>query len=334
MNFDLEEAQHEFADAARKFYEENVSSQQARALLDETGEAAPGLKLLAELGFYGVTVPESAGGIDQSVLDLVVIAEQGGRVLAGPSLITAARAAVLLEGQPDRLAALADGSTAFAVLDGSAEWSAPSIDAQHATDFIAMDGDSLIVGTGEVAAGEPIDATRGLATVRLTSREVLRTEATDLWQRARDVAMVVLAAEGLGTAGRAVELAVEYARMREAFGRPIGSYQAVKHRLVDAWVGIDQLRSLVWWAATAADSAPGDLALAASAAKAYSARVLEDAAETLVQVCGGIGFTWEHDAHLYWRRAKVDRMLLGTESEHLDRVARLSLDGPASRIAR
>jgi alkylation response protein AidB-like acyl-CoA dehydrogenase len=97
--------------------------------------------------------------------------------------------------------------------------------------------------------------------------------------------------------------------------------------LVDAWVGVDQLRSLVWWAAWAADAAPEELPLAASAAKAHAAEVLERAAETCVQVHGGIGFTWEHDAHLYWRRAKVDRLLLGDAAEHLDAVARLAVAG-------
>jgi alkylation response protein AidB-like acyl-CoA dehydrogenase len=97
--------------------------------------------------------------------------------------------------------------------------------------------------------------------------------------------------------------------------------------LVDAWVGVDQLRSLVWWAAWAADAAPAELPLAAAAVKAYAAGVLERAAETGIQVHGGIGFTWEHDAHLYWRRAKVDRLLLGDEAEHLDTVARLAVAG-------
>jgi alkylation response protein AidB-like acyl-CoA dehydrogenase len=148
-----------------------------------------------------------------------------------------------------------------------------------------------------------------------------------LWARARQVGAVVLAAEDLGAAERCVELGVAYAQEREAFGRRIGSYQAVKHMLVDAWVGVDQLRSLVWWAAWAADSAPAELPLAASAAKAYAAEAFERAAETVVQVHGGIGFTWEHDAHLYWRRAKVDRLLLGDAAEHLDTVARLAVAG-------
>nr|WP_275586381.1 acyl-CoA dehydrogenase family protein [Geodermatophilus normandii] len=136
-----------------------------------------------------------------------------------------------------------------------------------------------------------------------------------------------MAAEDLGAADRAVLMGVDYAQQRQAFGRVIGSYQAVKHMLVDAWVGVDQLRSLVWWAAWAADDSPAELPLAAAAAKAYAAEVAERATETVVQVHGGIGFTWEHDAHLYWRRAKVDRLLLGDAAEHLDAVARLAVAG-------
>ena len=153
------------------------------------------------------------------------------------------------------------------------------------------------------------------------------TTAPTARARARQVGAVVMAAEDLGTADRAVLMGVEYAQQRQAFGRVIGSYQAVKHMLVDAWVGVDQLRSLVWWAAWAADSAPAELPLAAAAAKAYAAEVAERATETAVQVHGGIGFTWEHDAHLYWRRAKVDRLLLGDAAEHLDAVARLAVAG-------
>jgi alkylation response protein AidB-like acyl-CoA dehydrogenase len=323
VNFDLDQDQRDAAAAAREFFSEQASPAAARAALEGVAPVRPGRKALADVGFLGITVPESAGGGGGSLLDLAVVAEQGGAVLAGPSLVTAARAAVLLAGQPELAAALADGSTPFAVVDGSA----PSIDAASATSFLALEDGALVVGSGEVTVGSPIDATRGLATVRLTDRRVLAEDAGDLWTRARQVASVVLAAEGLGGADRAVQLGVAYAKERQAFGRAIGSYQAVKHMLVDAWVGVDQLRSLVWWAAWAADNAPEEFPLAASAAKAYAARVFEQAAETVIQVHGGIGYTWEHDAHLYWRRAKVDRLLLGDEAEHLDTVARLAVAG-------
>ena len=99
----------------------------------------------------------------------------------------------------------------------------------------------------------------------------------------------------------------------------------MKHALVDVYVEVEQLRSLVWWAAWAADHAPDELPIASAAAKAAAATTLERAAETLIQVHGGIGFTWEHDAHLYWRRAKVDRLLLGDDVAAYDEVARLAL---------
>jgi alkylation response protein AidB-like acyl-CoA dehydrogenase len=326
MNFDLDDDQRHVAAAARDFFTGQASPAAARAAL-EGGRPAPGRKALADIGFLGITVPESAGGAGRPLLDLAVVAEQGGAVLAAPSLLTAARAAVLLAGHDDLLAQLADGSAAVAVLDGPVDGSAPSVDAADATLFLGLDGDALVVGEGEVVPGPPLDATRGLASVRLTSRRVLVEDATALWARARQVAAVVMAAEDLGGADRCVQLGVAYAQEREAFGRKIGSYQAVKHMLVDAWAGVEQLRSLVWWAAWAADAAPDELPLAASAAKAQAARVFEEAAGTLIQVHGGIGFTWEHDAHLYWRRAKVDRLLLGDEAEHLDTVARLAVTG-------
>ena len=327
MNFDLDTGQRDAAAAARQFFSEQAAPAAARQALEGIGGVRPGLAALAGIGFLGITVAEAAGGAGSGLLDLAVVAEQGGAVLAGPSLVTAARAAVLLADVPELAAQLADGSAAFAVVDGSPDRSHPSIDAADATTFLALDDGALVVGGGVATPGRPLDATRGLASVRLTDRRVLVPDAEELWARARQVAAVVLAAEDLGAADRCVALGVEYAKQREAFGRLIGSYQAVKHQLVDAWVEVDQLRSLVWWAAWAADAAPDQLPLAAAAAKAQAAAAFERAAETVIQVHGGIGFTWEHDAHLYWRRAKVDRLLLGDEAEHLDTVARLAVAG-------
>ncbi len=321
MNFDLNDDQREFAAAARDFFSEQASPADARNSLDAGAPTAPGRKVVAEVGFYGITVPESAGGAGRSVLDLAVVAEQAGRVLAGPSMVSAARAAVLLAGDDARLATLADGSVGYAVVDGSA----PVLDAATADRFLARSGDDLVVGEGTLAIGDPIDPTRGLGTVTLGETQLIASGIAARWEHAERVGRVVLAAEDLGTASRAVELAVAYAKERAAFGRYIGSYQAIKHMLVDAYVGVEQLRSLVWWAAWTADEKTDELALAAAAAKASAAGVLEKAAETLIQVHGGIGFTWEHDAHLYWRRAKVDRFLLGDDVAAFDEVACLAL---------
>ncbi|MCW2759602.1 MAG: putative acyl-CoA dehydrogenase, partial [Nocardioidaceae bacterium] len=294
----------------------------ARAALEGDSPVAPGRKELVTSGFATITVPESEGGGGGSLLDVAVVAEQAGRVLAGPSLVTFARAAVLLADDPVRLSGLADGSASYAVVDGG-----PVLDAVDADTFLALRGDDLVCGPGTVIPGDPIDPTRGLGRVELGDVEVLDADAQARWQRAERVGRVILAAEGLGTASRAVELGVAYAKERHAFGRPIGSYQAVKHSLVDAYVQVEQLRSLVWWAAWAADQAPDELPLAAAAAKGAASVALQQATETLIQVHGGIGFTWEHDAHLYWRRAKVDRFLLGDDIAAFDEVARLALAG-------
>jgi alkylation response protein AidB-like acyl-CoA dehydrogenase len=120
-------------------------------------------------------------------------------------------------------------------------------------------------------------------------------------------------------------MSVEYARQRVAFGRPIGSFQAIKHMCVDMFVATEQLRSLVWFAAWAADTNSDELATASSAVRAFAADSLELCSASTIQVHGGIGFTWEHDAHLYWRRGKVDRLLYGDAAEHRDAVAKLAL---------
>jgi alkylation response protein AidB-like acyl-CoA dehydrogenase len=325
VNFDLSDEQRQLAAAAADFFASAASPSAARASLDEGAPIAPGRKAITDTGFAAITVPESAGGGGGSVLDLAVVAEQAGRVLAGPSLITAARAAVLLEGNDEWLSALADGSKSFAILDGDG---GATLDATTADTFLAFRDGALVVGGGTVTERSPIDATRGLADVVLDDTQVVAAGASP-WARARQVAQVVLGAEGLGTASKALEVAVDYAKQRVAFGRQIGSYQAIKHSLVDAFVGVEQLRSLVWWAAWTSDESPEDLPLAAAAVKGMAATVLETTAETLVQVHGGIGFTWEHDAHLYWRRAKVDRFLLGDDVEAFDTVARLAIAGAA-----
>ncbi|TYL51940.1 acyl-CoA dehydrogenase [Nocardioides sp. BGMRC 2183] len=323
MDFDLSAEQRDLAAAAADFLGAGADLAAVRAALDDIETplpVPPGRKGLVESGFATITVPEASGGGGGTVLDLAVVAEQAGRVLAGPSLVGYARAAELLSGDQARLAALADGSLAVAVHDGG-----PVLDAVGADQFLARVGDDIVIAAGTVSPRAAIDASRGLADVALGDAEVVLSDAAERWRRAEQVGRVVLAAEGLGAAARAVELGVAYAKERHAFGRPIGSYQAVKHALVDAYVEVEQLRSLVWWAAWTAEEEPAALPLASAAAKAAAASALERAAETLIQVHGGIGFTWEHDAHLYWRRAKVDRLLLGDEAGALDEVARIAL---------
>jgi alkylation response protein AidB-like acyl-CoA dehydrogenase len=202
------------------------------------------------------------------------------------------------------------------------------IDGLRATGLLAVgDAGLLLASPSEVDLTEQphLDPTRGLVRVRPSGGTSLGAVSADAVARARHVAEVVLAAEDLGTAARCLEMAVDYAKERVAFGRPIGSFQAVKHACVDMFAHVEQLRSLVWFAAWCADHDAAQLALAASAVKAYSAEAVELCAASCIQIHGGIGFTWEHDAHLFWRRAKVDRLLLGDAAWHRARVAELSL---------
>ena len=177
-----------------------------------------------------------------------------------------------------------------------------------------------------------IDETRRPCEVTLRNVDVpaaaLVADDTRGWKllsRVCDAAAVVLAADSLGGAQRSLELAVDYANVREQFGRPIGSFQAVKHMAAEMVADIEPARSLVWYAAYAADAEPRQAARAASMAKARLSDVYARTTNRAVQIHGGIGFTWEHDMHLWFKRAKWNEVAFGDASFHRERLA--TLDG-------
>lgn len=141
---------------------------------------------------------------------------------------------------------------------------------------------------------------------------------------ARRTGALVIAADALGGAQACLDRTVAYAQERVQFGRAIGSFQAVKHRLADMMVGVEQARSAVYWAACAIDEGSGEAAFAVHAAKAFACDTYSDAAGEMIQLHGGIGFTWEHDAHLYFKRARSNRGLLGTPDWHREQIAALA----------
>ncbi|HEX3707095.1 MAG TPA: acyl-CoA dehydrogenase [Mycobacteriales bacterium] len=175
---------------------------------------------------------------------------------------------------------------------------------------------------------ESLDLTRPMA--RLTLDHTPAT-AIDLGgdpaarvQRIFDLAVIAVAAEQLGGAAKCLEMAVEYARTREQFGRPIGSFQAIKHKCADLLMEIEAARSALLFAARSADSDSEETSIAASTAKVWCSRAFTRAAKENIQIHGGIGYTWEHDAHLYLRRAKTSEMLFGSPAFHRRRVAQLA----------
>ncbi len=172
---------------------------------------------------------------------------------------------------------------------------------------------------------EPVrryDATRSLAHVTLENAPALVLDAPEeslvgAWY----LAQALIAAESLGSVETALDVSVAYAKERFTFGRAIGSYQAVKHALTEVLRQLENGRSLLYYAGWARNGAPGEFALAASAARSVGSRALDEAARTMISVHGGIGATWEHDAPLYFRRAQLSRRLLGGTGQATDRVA-------------
>jgi alkylation response protein AidB-like acyl-CoA dehydrogenase len=202
---------------------------------------------------------------------------------------------------------------------------APLVPDGDSADVIVLveNGDTATLVEASAAEVEPletIDATRRYARVRADGGEPLAGAP----QGAMDRLATALAAELVGISQRAMEMAVDYARERQQFGRPIGSYQAVSHQCADMLIQTEGARSTTYWAGWCADAEPETLALAASMAKAYASDAGWQVTSSSLQVHGGIGFTWEHDLHFFLKRAKADGQLYGTARDQRERVAELT----------
>jgi alkylation response protein AidB-like acyl-CoA dehydrogenase len=201
---------------------------------------------------------------------------------------------------------------------------------------VANDGPALFVVEASSARRDAVvslDLTRPLTDVSfdVVPGELIASGAAAVaaFDTALTTGAAMLAAEQFGLAERCIELTVEHLLTRYQFGRQIGSYQALKHRMADLWAGVTQARAVARYAVTCVADADPDAAVAASLAQAYCSLVAVKAAEECVQLHGGIGFTWEHPAHLYLKRAKADAIALGTAGQHRARLAEL-VDLPAA----
>jgi alkylation response protein AidB-like acyl-CoA dehydrogenase len=280
-------------------------------------------RLSGELGLPGLIVPEQYGGAGAGHADLAVVLEEtGAALLPGPFLATVFAAIAATEAQDkELLPALADGR-----LTATLATSPQVINAQDAEVILVDDGTALRAHPAAEAAVTPLDSldlTRRQGRVVLSGTGRTLTEDPATLARIRDLCAVALAAEQLGVMRAALEAIVGYARVRVAFGRYIGSYQGVKHKLADMHTKLEQAESIVRHAAWAADEAPELLPEAAALAQAYVGRACFEVARDHLVLHGGIGFTWEHDAHLYYKRAKADEVLLGPPRVHRARLATL-----------
>ena len=197
---------------------------------------------------------------------------------------------------------------------------------------VARTGDSLSLfavpadANGLTRTALPtLDQTRKLARLDFTAVPATLVgsvgDGSAVLSRTLDVAAIAQAAEQLGGAQRALDMAVEYAKVRHQFGRPIGSFQAIKHRCADLLLEVESLRSAVQYAAAAVAEDSAEVPVVASLVKAYASDVYFHVAAENIQIHGGIGFTWEHDAHLYFKRAKASELFLGDASYHREHLA-------------
>jgi alkylation response protein AidB-like acyl-CoA dehydrogenase len=271
-------------------------------------------------------VPEEPGGLGLGVVELAVVQEELGAALApSPFLSTVAAAAAIADAGSDEqrarwLPALAAGEArgAVATVLDDVGWTAVP-DADGADVIVVLENDAWALATETSAeAVEALDATRRLWRVRAGGElEPLPGEG----QRAYDVVAVALAAESVGVARRAMDMAVQYAKEREQFGRPIGAYQAISHACAQMLLEVEGARSTTLYAAWALDHEPESGPLAASMAKAYASDAGWRVPAAALQVHGGIGFTWEHDLHLWLKRGKANAYVWGDARAHRARVA-------------
>jgi len=372
--FDLTDEQQAIRSTARDFLAARYKSERVRALAaSEAGFEQSDWEEMAELGWPGLALPEEWGGQGLGIVDLAVLFEEMGYALAPSPLLSTTVAGLALaangtEEQKERwLRPLAEGKLrgAPALFDAGtpAQPGEFAMEARADGEGLVLDGEKVLVmdaasvdfflvptadgrrhiverETDGVAVGaeKSIDLTRRLFSVRFDG---VRVDAGStlaggqeeylpvLWR-----ACVALAAESTGVAQRTMEMAVEYAKDRQQFGRPIGAYQAVSHRCAQMLLETENSRSAVYGAAWAADAEPESLPLAASMAKAYASDAGWRVPDASIQVHGGIGFTWEHDLHFFLKRGKANAASFGTASWHRDRVADLVLAGePAAAPA-
>ena len=299
---------------------------------------------LTELGLFGVAIPEDLGGAGGSVADLcAMVDEAAAALIPGPVAPTAVAGLVVHDA--DLLEALASGERAAglalaadltfdgSVVSGTAEY---VLGADPGAVLLLPAGeqwlqiDSNAAGV-EIELHAPTDFSRQLGRVTLDSVPAVELQVPAA--RLRDLTATVFAAEAAGIARYALTTASDYAKVREQFGKPIGSFQAVKHMCAEMLLRSEQAAVTASDAARAASESDGDqLAVAAAVAAATCIEAAVDNAKDCIQVLGGIGFTWEHDAHLYFRRAYAINQLLGGRAVWSRRVAELTTGGLRRRL--
>ncbi|MFI7166995.1 acyl-CoA dehydrogenase family protein [Rhodococcus erythropolis] len=306
--------------------------------------------LAVDVGLAGLAVPESAGGGGASWREAAVVLEELGRQCAAvPFLGHAVTATALLARVGDRdlleRAASGDVTVAVAVPANSLAWHMPKLnttieggkvsgsvrsvsDAVVAQIVLVPVGGDLYAVDASAVSITPVlslDMTRQLVDIEFVSAPatLVAPKVSAALGHALVVSSALLASEQLGLAEEALHVTVEYLKERRQFGRVLGSYQALKHRLADLWVEITNARAVARYAAACVAEDSDDLEIASALAHSLCSRVAVKAAEECVQLHGGIGFTWEHPAHLLLKRAKSSALMFGGSDRHRERLGSL-----------
>ncbi|HEX4254689.1 MAG TPA: acyl-CoA dehydrogenase [Streptosporangiaceae bacterium] len=349
MRWDLSPEQEMFRASFAEWLADRASPEVVRGWLD-AGDPAPFDQRLAADGWLGVGFSEEAGGQGGGLLELALAAEQLGfaaapggcwlaSVLAGPALASRpdVLAAVLEQGEGAALVVPASQPPGqpgpVAVKDGGLHGTVPTVlgagQARHLVVPVWADGQCTLY----LAAADErqitlrhrklLDRSRSAADLTFTGApaEPLDADGRAVLSEAALRAAVLIAADSLGAADRMLRLAVDYSRQRTQFGVPIGSFQAVKHAAAMMLVAVESSRSISYFAAASVDQGGGDCALHAAVAKAQVTAAAGQAADSALTLHGAIGYTWEHDLQLFYKRAKLNQYLFGTPEVWNERLA-------------
>jgi alkylation response protein AidB-like acyl-CoA dehydrogenase len=330
MDFRLTEDQLSLQKGAREFLQKECTPAVVRTAFESDNGDSPVLySKMADLGWLALAVPEEQGGLGLGLVEQAVLLEQLGYFNAPTAFFSVAALAIpiLLQlGALDKLPGLVDGSRKLAVvLDPTFV-----LDAQLADGFIVVNEDRVRLveaKDAKVVMHSSMDGTRRSGSVEISSSSGEDIGSTSGVQAVIDQATAALCAECVGGMQWALDTTVDYVKVRTQFGRPIGSFQSVKHRLADALLRTESARSAAYYAAWANANGAGDAALSAAVAKAYISDAHQWVTGEAIQLHGGIGFTWEHDAHLYFKRAVVNATTLNDAEYHRERALMLTLPG-------
>jgi alkylation response protein AidB-like acyl-CoA dehydrogenase len=349
MRFELTDDQRSIRRTAREFLEARYPSEEIRRLAfeEEQGFTDEQWRAIAELGWPALVVAEEDGGLGLGMVELAVLQEELGYALAPAPLLSTIAAALVIgaAGSPAQraewLPAIAEGERRGTVapvpgaLEASGDTLTGTLDAvpdAGGVDLVVVPAGherlAVVDLHGPGVAVEPaaaLDRTRRLYTVRLDGAPATALAVPDraALARARDAISLAVAAESVGVAQHAMAMAVTHARERHQFGRPIGVFQAVSHPCAQMLLEVEGARSAVLFAAWALDHSPGEAPLAAAMAKAYASDAGWRVPAAALQVLGGIGFTWEHDLHLWLKRGRANAAAWGDARSHRARVAEL-----------